>query len=71
MHPRPFLGIRLHLGYFRAGDEQRPGGEMRARLDGIEPPTGFEPRHAAEPEIGRSALRSRIEIPTSQRSRRA
>jgi hypothetical protein len=35
-HSRP-PGIRLHLGYFRAGDAHRPTGEIRARLPDDEP----------------------------------
>jgi hypothetical protein len=37
-HSRP-PGIRLHLGYFRAGDAHRPAGEIRARLPEDEPPS--------------------------------
>ena len=47
MRPQHYPGIRLHLGYFRAGDDEQPSGEMRARLEGAEPwsaenaPAGF------------------------------
>jgi len=37
-HSRP-PGIRLHLGYFRAGDAHWPTGEIRAQLPVDEPPS--------------------------------
>ncbi|MEQ8785421.1 MAG: hypothetical protein RIC55_03950 [Pirellulaceae bacterium] len=59
-------GIRLHLGYYRAGDSPRSTGEIRARLPGVSPDVEPTADHAAAAITGDheslSALRSRVEI---------